>query len=93
MRAEGILQGLSCMLRPQVVTHLQVRYQERKKKKVSSHAATAAELESKVEELKALQAQAEQLEKANAFLEAACKQKVRAFIDRVSVKPGGCALP
>ena len=63
------------------MTHLQVRYQERKKKQVSSHAATAAELERKVEELKALEAQAQQLETNNAFLEAACKQKVRSCTD------------
>ena len=63
------------------MTHLQVRYQERKKKKVSSHAATAADLERKVEELKALEAQAQQLESNNAFLEAAYQQKVHACID------------
>eukprot|EP00891_Asterochloris_glomerata_P000767 jgi/Astpho2/767/fgenesh1_pg.00016_%23_19_t len=59
----------------------QVRYQERKKKKVSSHAATAADLERKVEELKALEAQAQQLEKNNAFLEAAYQQKNREVAD------------
>ena len=74
--------------------HLQVRYQERKKKKVSSHAATAAELERKVEELKALETQAQQLEKKNAFLEAACRQKVRACSNGVcGGTPGGCVLP
>ena len=82
------------MLRPQVVIPPQVRYQARKKKKVSSHAATAAELERKVEELKALEAQAQQLENKNVFLEAACKQKVCACIDGVcSGTPGACALP